>query len=119
VIFQIAFFSRMPGSRTGVFLRIGETWGNTVRAHTYVIENIMMLVPFGFFFPLIGRKATYCCIPLAIGGSMLLEGVQFLSKRGYCQLDDVIANTAGAVIGFVVMMLFVKVRQRGVNKRGA
>ncbi len=105
VVIQIAYLSREPGSRTDVAFGLWDTWGTTLQAHAYVIENVMMFIPFGFLFPMFGKWARYGCMPLAVLASMAIEGMQYLSKRGYCQLDDVVTNTMGAVIGYLVFLL--------------
>lgn len=105
IVIQIAYLSRQPGSRTDVAFGLGDTWGTTIQAHAYVIENIIMFIPFGLVFPLLGKKAKWICLPLAILSSCALEGMQYITGRGYCQLDDVITNVIGAFIGYVVFML--------------
>lgn len=105
VVIQIAYLSREPGSRTDVAFGLWDTWGITLQDHAYVIENVMMFIPFGFLFPMFGKRARYSCMPLAVLASMAIEGMQYLSKRGYCQLDDVVTNTMGAGIGYLVFLL--------------
>lgn len=39
VVARQAFFSRVPGSRTGVDLEILTTWGESPQSHAYVLEN--------------------------------------------------------------------------------
>ena len=34
-------------------LALFSTWGDTIRSHAYVIENIMMLIPYGFLLSLL------------------------------------------------------------------
>ncbi len=105
LVIEIAYLSRNPGSRIGLSLGLGDTWGATPRAQAYVIENILMYIPFGIIFPLLGKRASYWCIPVALGSSVLLEAAQWITQRGYCQLDDVVANTLGALIGVLVWAL--------------
>lgn len=105
IVIQIAYLSRVPGSRVDVTLGFGDTWGSTLQAHAYVIENVMMFVPFGMLFPILGRTARYTCIPVAVCSSIALEGMQYITQRGYCQLDDVVANSIGAGIGYMITLL--------------
>ena len=109
MVLEIAFFSREPGSRIGLTLGIGDTWGDTSRAQTYVIENVLMYLPFGILFPLFGRRAALSCVPVAFISSVLLEMIQWISQRGYAQVDDVIANTLGAAIGCIVSVVVFKI----------
>ena len=110
-IIQIAYLSRVPGSRTDVTFGLGDTWGNTLQAHAYVIENVLMFIPFGILFPMLGRVPLYICLPVAVYTSITLEGMQYVTQRGYCQLDDVIANTIGACIGYVIILLLYGLRR--------
>ena len=109
MVLEIAFFSRAPGSRIGVTLGIGDTWGSTPRDQTYVIENVLMYLPFGILFSLFGRRATFWCIPVAFFSSILLEVIQWMSQRGYAQIDDVIANTLGAILGCLIRIFFLNI----------
>lgn len=105
IVIQIAYLSREPGSRTDVAFGLWDTWGTTLQAHSYVIENVMMFVPFGILFPMFGKWARYSCMIAAALSSIAIEGMQYVSKRGYCQLDDVVTNIMGAAIGYVVFLL--------------
>ena len=104
IVIQIAYLSREPGSRTDVALGLGDTWGETLQARAYVIENVIMFMPFGLLFPLLGKAAMIGCIPVAVCSSVALEGMQYFTQRGYCQLDDVVTNSMGAVIGYGIVM---------------
>ncbi len=111
-LLQLAFFSREPGTRTGLDLELFATWGQTARARSYFIENILMFIPFGFLFPDTfgkaewGWRCSWLCV--ASGGmfSIGLELLQFLTQRGHCQLDDVLTNTVGTAIGYVGFWLW-------------
>lgn len=106
---QQTYFSRPPGSRNTVSLVLGETWQGSVRSKAYVIENILMMIPFGILLPIVFRPAEniFCCIPLGFFFSVSLEYAQFLSQRGHMQVDDVVMNVIGTVIGY---LFFVSVK---------
>jgi glycopeptide antibiotics resistance protein len=99
---SVAFFSREPGSRDSLSLIPFSTWGNTVKAHAYVIENVLMYIPWGIFLPMIWERAKNMgiCILAAFSSSLALEILQSVTKRGYGQTDDVLMNTLGALIGY-------------------
>lgn len=109
MLLQQTYFSRPPGSRNTVSLILGETWQGDVRSKAYVIENILMMIPFGVLLPIVLRPAEniLCCIPLGFFFSVSLEYAQFLSQRGHMQVDDVIMNVIGTVIGY---LFFVSVK---------
>lgn len=107
VVLIQAFFSREPGSRTGVDLQLFATWGKTAEAHAYVVENIIMFIPFGMLFPGLFRllRRGWVCAGVGCGLSIALEFAQWLTQRGHCQLDDVVMNTLGAGIGWMIFRL--------------
>ena len=102
MVLQIAFFSREPGSRDSIDLQLLGTWGTTAQAHAWVLENVLMFVPFGVLLPVCvnyARKLPVTVL-LAFVCSAGLEYAQFLTQRGHCQLDDVVMNVAGGIMGW-------------------
>lgn len=104
ILIKLAFFSREPGSRTDVSIRLMETWGTTMQAHAFFVENILMFIPFGILVPVTYRKMRHFipCVAAAFLCSILLEGLQLITGRGYCQLDDIITNTIGGTVGYII-----------------
>ena len=106
VIIQ-TFFSREPGSRSGIDLELFSTWGVTWQAHAYVIENVIMFLPLGILIPMSGRRHVRFREILFISAalSILIENVQLFTGRGFCQLDDVVMNVLGGCLGYVIYQL--------------
>lgn len=104
VILKLAFFSRETGSRTDVSLIPFETWGATLRAHSFFLENIFMFIPFGVLLPAAFRqlRSPGRCTAAAFLASLCLELMQLATGRGFCQVDDLLTNTLGAVIGYLI-----------------
>lgn len=114
VMFVTVFLSREPGSRQGIDMTLFGTWGETPQAHAFVIENILLFVPFGILYPLavsttdrkpdLRKKIGWEKFTVLLGFliSVGIETVQLITERGYCQLDDVVMNTLGALVGYVV-----------------
>lgn len=73
------------------------------------ILNVLMLEPFGFMLPMLGKKNRR--MPqTAVNGflfSMIIEISQLMNNR-CTDIDDLIANTFGAVIGYLIYMIFAK-----------
>lgn len=115
-LLQQTYFSRHPGSRSTVSLILGETWQGSIRSKAYVIENILMMIPFGVILPIVFKPAesVFCCVPLGFFFSVSLEYAQYLSQRGHMQIDDVIMNVIGTVTGY---LLFVSVKLVGRIRR--
>lgn len=77
------------------------------------IGNIILFIPVGVLFPLTGDE--HKCVKagfVALCFSIIIEIIQLVSHRGYFEVDDLILNTLGAVMGYgiyrVAMKLFPK-----------
>lgn len=89
-----------------------EAWNNySVKNWANVLLNVAMFVPLGFLLPLLGRRFRkwYWAIPAGFAVSLVIELVQLAIGRGICDVDDLFANTLGAVIGFAVIMTILSV----------
>lgn len=113
------FLSREPGSRQGIDMTLFGTWGITPQAHAFVIENVLLFVPFGILCPFVvtptgrtsddthsrGRIASRFTVLLGFIISVGIETVQLLTERGYCQLDDIVMNTLGSLVGYMIFLV--------------
>lgn len=73
------------------------------------ILNVALFVPVGFLLGCGFRKMTWQKT-LAIGFilSIFIEILQLIYRRGLCEIDDVIHNVAGCMIGFGICNFFSK-----------
>ncbi len=78
------------------------------------LQNILLFIPFGFMLPLIWpRTKSWRCTALSgLAFSALIEASQLINHRS-TDVDDLIMNTAGALLGYVLFILFTRhIRQR-------
>lgn len=114
----IAFFSREPGSRTTVELHILGTWGSSAMSRAYVIENILFFVPFGLFFAdwwhkCICRRSNFIvAVLISACTSILLESLQYVTGRGYFQVDDILMNMLGGIIGYLLYVVEMRMHNK-------
>lgn len=103
VILQTAFLSREPGSRKRISMILFETWGNNIYGHAFFIENMIMFIPFGVLMPIqfIQMRKMHDCVLAGFLCSCMIEVVQHITQRGYLQLDDIVTNTAGTLVGWM------------------
>lgn len=94
--------------------------------HTSPIQyclNIILFIPLGILAPLIWHKFGRLRMILLLGGglSCFIEFMQMFNFRA-TDVDDLIANTAGAVIGFMIAKLIagkrIKREQSGLCRQG-
>lgn len=114
VLLKLAFFSREPGSRNGISLTPFETWGSTEIAHAFFIENILMFIPFGILMPLAHKyfRNAALCIVSGMLCSLTLELMQLATGRGFCQLDDLLTNTFGAGVGYLLFFAVYRIHKK-------
>lgn len=69
-----------------------------------MLMNVFLFVPLGMSFPFVlGEKVKFkllIVVSAAFGLSCMIEIVQLALARGMCDVDDVIANTLGAFLGY-------------------
>ena len=74
-----------------------------------IILNILMFIPIGFFSGIAIIKMNIIkVIGLGFSLSSSIEILQLLTRRGVCNVDDVIHNTLGCIIGYAFFVLCYK-----------
>lgn len=84
------------------------------------IANILFFVPFGALFPKVksGSQSTKSLnrwqLVLIVGVlfSIFIEITQYITCRGLCELDDVVCNGLGALIGYWLYISIKKSMER-------
>lgn len=75
------------------------------RLFLQAICNVIMFIPFGLLLPSASQKKT-TLIKVIVAGfllAVLIETMQFVLQKGYAELDDVLHNTLGALIGGMIV----------------
>jgi glycopeptide antibiotics resistance protein len=68
--------------------------------------NIVLLVPIGFLFPFIYRNMTWKkSLALGVAAGLAIEGMQALFRVGIFDIDDVILNGTGVMVGYWVFTI--------------
>lgn len=72
-----------------------------------VIGNMVILIPFGYFFPIVSRRAKqwWFFAIAALLFILMIEAMQYLSMSGSLDVDDVLLNFIGAMIGYFLCPL--------------
>ena len=83
-----------------------------------IIGNILLTVPFGFGVSFVMRLKAKDILWLAIGVGLAFETIQlivsviFRSSFRSVDINDVILNAAGVLLGFVIFGIFVRLYSR-------
>lgn len=68
--------------------------------------NVIAFLPFGFFLPILSRRVRKGgrCIFSGFLLSLMIETIQLVTKVGCFDVDDLILNTLGAAVGYLLFV---------------
>ncbi|WP_320972412.1 VanZ family protein [Enterocloster bolteae] len=90
-----------------LFWTIKRAWREHSGYHWYLIlGNIALFIPFGFFLtPILFKPDWRKVVILGIALSTVIEIIQVLTNRGLGELDDVLHNTWGSLLGYCAAVI--------------
>ena len=67
--------------------------------------NIVIFMPFGFLVPILGRKKRnfWFTSLLSFALSLAVECIQLVTRTGCFDVDDMILNTSGGILGYLML----------------
>jgi glycopeptide antibiotics resistance protein len=82
-----------------------------------IAANTVCFIPFGFMLPLISLKRTGVLMTTLWGMlfSVVIEFLQYAFNLGLFDVDDIILNTIGVLLGYIFIYIIWKIRYK--NKR--
>ena len=90
------------------FLEIKRFWQNRSLLGNFAVfiniaGNVLAFVPFGFFLPILNRfsKGLFRMTLFTFEFSLLVETIQLVSRVGSFDVDDLILNTLGGILGYL------------------
>ena len=106
------FEVRHVGSRGLMLIPFRELYSLfTAPSHSFyfwqIFLNILLFIPFGFILSCnlhIYRRPKHLFLPILLSGllvSISVELLQYVTSRGFTEIDDVINNTVGSLIGWL------------------
>ena len=86
-----------------------------------IFGNVLAFMPFGFFLPVIWERTRHWCVTVILSFSMSLfvETMQLVEKVGSFDVDDLLLNTIGGFVGYIIFALARGVWERysGTNRK--
>ena len=104
------------------FLAFWEAWNVfALQAWLNPLLNIAMFLPLGVLLPLSVKRFQrwYWMLAAGAGASFLIETLQYTLGRGQADVDDLICNTLGAMLGYCLCMLVVSLKGKRWKCAGA
>ena len=95
------------------FIKYYKTIGVT-RMLLNLAGNVIGFLPFGFFVPMLFHRARkwYVVLLFSMEFSIAIEVLQLINKVGSCDVDDVILNTLGGLLGYFCYFIVQCVRRK-------
>jgi len=82
--------------------------------------NVVMFLPIGFFGTLALTRARWLILPAAVCASAVIETVQAVRMPERVGTpDDVIANSLGALLGYLLALLVIRIIRHRMRRRPA
>ncbi len=92
---------------------------NVVGIESFIVNilgNVLAFTPFGMLVPMLGvkQRKLFFVLLLCLEFTITIELIQLVSKSGVFDVDDILMNTAGGILGymFYAIMDFVVRRSR-------
>ena len=112
-------FNREEGHSRAILLRF-DSLQEAIRSGSleplqHVWLNVVMFIPIGILFPLVrpSRLSNIFYVgTLGLMMSTIIETTQMFLKIGQCDVEDIIANTLGAIIGVVLFKAYARFFRR-------
>lgn len=102
------------------FIKYREELG-AFAVFTNLAGNILIFVPFGFFISMASTsRGFFMTLFYSFGLSLCVEVFQLLTKVGSFDVDDLLLNTIGGILGYLVFLICNRIRRRhnGRSKKG-
>jgi glycopeptide antibiotics resistance protein len=81
---------------------------------TNLFGNVIIFIPFGFFLPMASKYRNFLTTLFwGFGLSLCVETFQLISKVGSFDVDDLMLNTLGCIIGHILFSVLIAIRKLG------
>lgn len=79
-----------------------------------LLGNVIAFVPFGCILPVIWKKTRgfFRILFLTFGFSLAVETVQLITKVGIFDVDDLLLNTLGGIVGYFAFAVCNQIRRK-------
>ena len=75
--------------------------------------NILIFVPYGFFISVASRaRGFFKTLFFSMGLSLCVEIIQLFARVGSFDVDDILLNTIGGVLGYIVFLICNGIRRK-------
>ena len=81
--------------------------------------NILIFMPFGFFISMASRSSSFFkALFNSVGLSLCVEVLQLVTRVGSFDVDDILLNTIGGILGYIVFVICNLIRRKCYVRKG-
>ena len=86
---------------------------------TNIFGNVMGFIPYGFILPVITHRCRngFFIILSGFALSLTVETIQLVTRSGCFDVDDLILNTLGAAVGYLIFAVCDHLRRKHYGKK--
>lgn len=110
-LFGATLLNRTPGEGQGIQLELFWSYRvmfqkNSIEMGKQILYNILAFIPWGILMPqcMDSEYRFWKVTGMAVAVSVFIEATQYVFQCGLCELDDMVHNGLGAVIGYGVYL---------------
>lgn len=116
MVVAITFISRESDTIRYVNLKLFSSIYANRTIIKYMVENILLFIPYGIIYGIEHGEYRNFNITFimkrAILTSIVIELCQYIAARGRTEIDDILTNTTGAIIGWECIRLIIYILKR-------
>ena len=99
------------------FIQYRDTLGGFA-VFANLFGNVLIFVPFGFFMPMASKNRSFLItLFYSFSVSLCVEIFQFFTKVGSFDVDDMLLNTIGGVLGYILFVICNAIRRYYANRK--
>ena len=123
MVSYVTIFNREEGHSRAILLRFDALQAavrkGSLEPLRHAFLNALLFIPLGFLFPMINRDSLARLLYVAPMGLMLsttIEAVQMFLRIGQCDLEDILSNSMGAVVGLILYKVYLYLFRRDLEE---
>lgn len=114
IVIGITMLSRMEEYVSYINLDFFSTFNNSFSSKMYIYENILLFVPLTILLFTLTKAFRKWWVALITGilCSIIIETIQLMAHLGRFEVDDILTNTLGALLGFLLCKILELIYRR-------
>ncbi len=118
-VLYITIFMREEGAYSTVQMEVFNwTSENGVESFQHILLNVVMFVPVGMLYPLLtdgDQGKMISSVSFGMMFSVWIETGQLILRSGTCDIDDILSNSLGCLIGGILTVAGMQRRKKGIR----